>query len=161
MNNKPNDPEKLFSPSKYSLWADLRVNGWLLFAIVMGLANDLFFHHSMRENFRDWPVGLLAMIEIVPLLAVLIWARSMARWIRSMDELHRSIALEAWLFAACSTLVFLSLWPLLDRSGISAVVLKMTNFHLEALDKPNLPLTLCLLCGFYIVGHIISSRPYK
>jgi hypothetical protein len=78
-----------------------------------------------------------------------------------MDELQRRITLEAWLFGATVTLGVLSLWPLLDGAGVSAAILKATQFHLEALDKPNFPLTLCLLCIFYVLGHFVLNRRYK
>jgi len=163
MNNKPNDPEELFHPRKYCLWTDVKVNFWLLFAMVAGATNIFLFHSRLawRANYQTWPVGLRATIELVPLLAALLWVRSMARWMRGMDELNRRITLEAWLFAAAATLWVFSLWPLLDGAGVSAVVLKATNFHLEVLDKLNLPLTLGMLSAFYILGHFIINRRYK
>ncbi len=163
MNNKSNDPEELFHLKKYCLWTDLKVNYWLFFAICAGAANAFLFHSHLplQEDYLTWPVGLRAIIELVPLLAVLFWTRSMARWMRGMDELQRRITLEAWLFGATVTLGVLSLWPLLDGAGVSAAILKATQFHLEALDKPNFPLTLCLLCIFYVLGHFILNRRYK
>jgi hypothetical protein len=104
---------------------------------------------------------LRAIIELIPLLAALLWTRSMARWMRGMDELQRRITVRAWLFGAAATLCFLSLWPLLDEAGVSAAILKATKIHLEALDKPNFPLTLCLLCIFYVLGHFILNRRFK
>jgi hypothetical protein len=163
MNNKPNDPEELFHPKKYCLSTDMRVNGWLFFAICAGAANAFLFHSRLplQETYLAWPVWLRAVIELVPLLAALLWIRHMAGWMRGMDELQRRTTLEAWLFGAAATLGVLSLWPLLDGAGVSAAVLKATKFHLEALDKPNFPLTLCLLCVFYVLGHFILNRRYK
>ena len=163
MNNKPNDPEELFHPKKYCLWTDVKVNYWLFFAVGAGATNMFLFHCRLplQENYLTWPVWLRAVIELVPLFAALLWTRHMARWMRGMDELQRRITLEAWLFGAAATLALLSLWPLLDGAGVSAAILKATKFHLEALDKPNFPLTLCLLCVFYVLGHFILNRRYK
>ena len=163
MNNTPNDPEQLFHPKKYCFWTDVKVNFWLFFAMFGSGANAILFHGRlpMQETYLSWPVWLRAAIELVPLLAVLIWTRQVAGWMRGMDELQRRITLEAWLFGAAATLVVLSLWPLLDGAGVSATVLKATKFHLEALDKPIFPLTLGLLSIFYIIGHFILNRRYK
>ena len=166
MNNKPNLPEEVMSWKNYSFWADTKVNGWLLVAMLTGTANALLFHSKapyglLRHYYPDWPIVLRAVVELFPLLASLLWARSMARWIRGMDELHRRITLEAWLFAAISTLCVISIWPLLDGAGISAAILQATNVHLEALDKPNFPLTLGILWLFYFLGHSIFNRRYK
>jgi hypothetical protein len=101
MNDKPNDPGELFHPGKYCLWTDAKVNFWLFFAMVAGAANVFLFHSRLplRENYRTWPVGMRAALELVLLFAALLWARSMARRKRGMDELHRRITLAAWLFA--------------------------------------------------------------
>jgi hypothetical protein len=128
MNNKPNDPEVLLAFKKNSQWADAKVftkvNYWLCICLATGAANGLLFHTIvppidgvLRENFLTWPVGIRIIIESVPLLAGLLWARSMARFIRGMDELHRRITIEAWLIAALTTLGFLSIWPMLDAPG--------------------------------------------
>ena len=167
MNNKLNVPEEVIPGKNYSFWADMKVNGWLLVAMLTGAANALLFHSklpygTLRHYYQDWPIVLRAVVELVPLLASLLWARSMARWIRGMDELHRRITLEAWLFAAIVTLSVLSIWPLLDGAGVSAAILQATNnVHLEALDKPNFPLTLGMLWLFYFLGHTILNRRYK
>ena len=166
MNDKLNIPEEMMLGKNYSFWADMKVNGWLFVAMGTGAANDLLFHSKLPygllcHQYRDWPVMLRAIIELFPLIASLLWARRMARWIRGMDELHRRITLEAWLFAAIAVLVVLSIWPLLDGAGVSAAVLQTTNFHLEALDKPNFPLTLGILWLFYFLGHSIFNRRYQ
>ena|ERR1039458_8491093 len=169
MNNKPNIPEEvIFGTKQFSYRTDGKVNFWLLFAMVTGAANDLLFHTNPPYGplhhcyYQDWPVVLRAVVELFPLLASLLWARSMARWIRGMDELHRRITLEALLFAAIATLCVLSIWPLLDGAGVSAAILQATNnVHLEALDKPNFPLTLGMLWLFYFLGHAIFNRRYK
>jgi hypothetical protein len=182
MNNKPNDPEDCINLKKFSWRTDTKVNYWFGVAVVVGLANEILFHTIvppldgvLREDFLTWPVGIRLIIESVPLLAGLLWARSMARFIRGTDELHRRITIEAWLIAALATLGFLSIWPLLDAAGISASVYRATHFHGEFTDKPHfilgfwllldkppgIFLTLCLLYAFYILGYFILIRRYQ
>jgi hypothetical protein len=182
MSNKPNDPEECINPKKVSLWTDAKVNYWLVIALVVGLANEILFHPIgppldgvLREDFLTWPAGIRILIESVPLLAGLLWARSMARFIRGMDELHRRTVVEAWLFSALATIGFISIWPLLDAAGISGSVYYATHFHGEFTDKPHffpvlwllldkppsIFLTLFLLNAFYILGFFILIRRYK
>ena len=169
MNNKPNIPDEVMLDWKnYSFWADMKVNLWLFVAMLTGAASAFLFHTnppygpSHHCYYQDWPVMLRAVVELFPLLASLLWARSMARWIRGMDELHRRIMLETWLIAAIATLYFLSIWHLLDLAGVAAAVLQATQkVHLEALDKPNFPLTLGMLWLFYFLGHSIFNRRYQ
>jgi hypothetical protein len=186
MNNKPNDPEVLLKFKKDSQWADAKVftkvNYWLFICLAAGAANGILFHTLvppidgvLREDFLTWPAGIRIIIESVPLLAGLLWARSMARFIRGMDELHRRITIEAWLIAALATIGYLSIWPMLDAAGISGSVYYATHFHGEFTDKPHfflvfwalldkppsIFLTLCLLNAFYILGYFILIRRYK
>lgn len=163
MNNKPNDPEELFHPRKYCFWTDMKVNYWLFLAMGAGAANAILFHSrlSWQEAYLAWPVVVRAAVELSPLLAALLWVRSMARWMQGMDELQRRITLGAWLFGAATTLFVLSLWPLLDQAGVPAAMLKVTKVHLEALDKPNFPVTIGMLLLFYILGHFILNRRYQ
>ena len=174
MSNKPNDPEDCINLKKFSWRTDTKVNYWLFIALATGAANGILFHGPpfdgvLRENYLTWPVGMRIIIESVPLLASLLWARSMARFIRGMDELHRRITIEAWLIAALATLVFISIWPMLDAAGISASVYWATHFPGEdipvlwpLLDKtPSIFVTVWLLNAFYILGYFILIRRYK
>jgi hypothetical protein len=182
MSSKPNDPEECINPKKASFWTDTKVNYWLFIGVVVGLANEILFHPIgppidgvLREDFLTWPVGIRLIIESVPLLAGLLWARSMARFIRGMDELHRRTVIEAWLFSALATICFISIWPMLDAAGISGSVYYATHFHGEFTDKPHffpvlwllldkppsIFLTLLLLNAFYILGYFILIRRYK
>jgi len=182
MKNKPNDPEECISIKRNNWRTDTKVNFWLLIAVVSGMANGICFHNMvppldgvLREDFLTWPVGIRLLIELVPLLAGLLWARSMARFIRGMDELHRRTVMEAWLFAALATIVFISIWPILDAAGISASVYYARHFHGEFTDKPHFLVVswvlldkppgivriLVLLYGFYSLGYFIRIRRFK
>ena len=116
----------------------------------------------MRDRYPGWPLLVRTLIELVPLLASLLWARRLIRWVRGMDELNRRITLEAWLFAALMTVGFLSIWPLLNAAGTSASLYPATHgFHLEGLDKPNFLLTLGVLWLSHLLGHVIINRRYQ
>jgi hypothetical protein len=169
MNKKPNIPDEVMLYWKtYSFWADMKVNSWLFVAILTGAASAFLFHTnppygpSHHCYYQDWPVMLRAVVELFPLLASLLWTRSLVRWIRGMDELHRRIMLETWLIGAIATLYFLSIWHLLDLAGVSAAVLQATQkVHLEALDKPIFPLTIGMFYVFSGLSFTILNRRYK
>jgi hypothetical protein len=168
MLKRPNMPEEVvFGSKQFSLRRDLRVNHWLLLAILFGAANCFLFHSNvfpghLREIYQGWPVFLRLLIEFLPLFAGLLWIWSLARWLRGMDELGRRITLEAWLFASVLTIGFLSFWPLLDAAGLSTSILQTTrSVHLDALDRPILPVTLGMMWFFHLLGHLFFSRRYK
>jgi hypothetical protein len=167
MNNKPNLPEEVVSWKTYSFRADMKVNSWLFVALLTSAASAFLFHTnppygpSHHCYYEDWPVVLRAVVELFPLLATLLWARSIVRWMRGMDELHRRIMLETWLIAAIATIYFLSIWHLLDLAGVSAAILRATHVHLEALDKPIFPLTIGMFYLFSGLGFNILNRRYQ
>src|SRR5678815_1336473 len=100
MNKKLNIPDEIWLGKKeYSIWTDWRVNGWLFVATIISAASDIMFPHWVRQC----PVSLRAAIAVAPFLAILLWVRSLAQWIRGMDELHRRLMLSAILFATGAT----------------------------------------------------------
>ena len=176
MNNKPNIPDEVMLDWKnYSFWADMKVNLWLFVAMLTGAASAFLFHTnppygpSHHCYYQDWPLMLRAVVELFPLLASLLWARSMARWIRGMDELHRRITLEACLFAVIGTLLVVTAWHRLDKAGVLEAVFRPPSPPLEHwdfrqfahLDLNQFVLTIVLLWFFYFLGHSIFNRRYK
>ena len=147
MNTKPNIPEEIAPGKDYSFLADMKVNGWCWFAVLTSFVNEAFVlpHH------RDWPVAMRAVIALVPLLASLLWVRSVAGWIRGMDELHRRITLAACLFAAIATLFVVTALHLLVVAGVFAVQFQVTAGFI----------IIWLVVCFYILGHSIFNRRYK
>ena len=186
MSQKPNNPEVLLHFQKNSQWADLkvftRVSYWLFISLATGGANWILFHNIvppidgvLREDFLTWPAGIRILIESVPLLAAVLWARSMTRFIRGMDELHRRVTVEAWLIAALATIGFISIWPMLDAAGISGSVYYARHYPGVFTDKlhfflavwllldrpPSILMTLLILNAFYSLGYFIRIRRYK
>lgn len=157
----------MIGSGEFSLRTDGKVNVWLLVAMVAGAANDVLFHSNylpgfFQEGYQRWPVACRALIELIPVFAALLWVRSLLRWVQGMDELHRRTTIQAWLFATGATILFLSIWPLLESAGIAALVLRETQtIHLEALSKPNFPVTMGMIWIFHLAGQAVINRYYK
>jgi hypothetical protein len=51
MDNKPNIPDEVFlgSSKEYSWRTDLKVNGWLMLAVLMSGVSDFFFAHQVKQ----------------------------------------------------------------------------------------------------------------
>jgi hypothetical protein len=147
MNTKPNIPEEIAPGKDYSFWADMKVNGWCWVAVLTSFANEVFLlpHH------KDWPVAIRAVIAVVPLVASSLWVRSVAGWIRGMDELHRRITLAACLFATIATLFVVTALHLLVVAGVFSIKFQATAGFI----------IIWLVVCFYILGHFIFNRRYK
>jgi hypothetical protein len=155
MNNKPNIPDEVFlgSSKEYSWRTDLKVNGWLMLAVLISGASDFFFAHRVRQ----FDVAWRTLIALAPFFAILLWARSLAQWIRGMDELHRRITLAAVLFAVSMTFFFVMVWHRLEVAGFfEAVCPGRKSWDIGTVGHVFLLMTL-----FYILGHTIFNRRYK
>ena len=187
MNNKPNIPEELIPGENYSFWTDIKVNGWLIVAMLTAFVSDMLLHSNAPRFFHleekdwpvvfgllhphaeDWPIVIRVIIELIPVIFSLLWARNIARWIRGMDELHRRITLEASLFAVIGTLLVVTAWHRLDKSGVLEAIFKPPSPPLERwdyrqlahLDLNHFVLIIGLLGGFHFLGHCIFNRRYK
>ena len=155
MNNKPNIPDEVFlgGNKEYSWRTDLKVNGWLMLAVLMSGASDFFFAHQVKQL----DVVLRTLIALAPFFAILLWARSLAQWIRGMDELHRRITLAAVLFAVSATFFFVMAWHRLEVAGFfEAICPGRKSWDIATVGHVFLLMTL-----FYILGHTIFNRRYK
>jgi hypothetical protein len=167
MNNKPNIPEVMMPGKNYSLWADLKVNGWLmaLWPAVFGGDLWLFNHDDCSFMFR-------IVIALIPPVMCLLWIRSVTRWIRGMDELHRRITIDACLFAITWTFFVIATWLHLKHERILDAIFQSPHSFFWALalrfNQVGIteydfyyPLALTLLVCFYFLGHFIFNRRYK
>ena len=147
MNNKPNIPEELAPGKYYSFRTEMKVNGWCWVAVLTSFAGECWLlpHH------KDWPVLLRTIVALVPLMASLLWVRSVAGWIRDMDELHRRITVAACLFATIGTLFVVAALHLLVVAGVfSAKFQAAAGF-----------VAIWLVVCFYILGQAIFNHRYK
>ena len=167
MNNKPNLPEVMMPGKNYSLWADMKVNGWL-----MALWPTVFLGDLWLYNHEDCPFTLRVIMAVVPLAMCLLWIRSVARWIRGMDELHRRITLDACLFAITWTFFVITAWQHLKHEGILDAIFWSSHsflgnlvlgFNQAGLTEYDFyyPLAVMLLVSFYFLGHTIFNRRFK
>src|SRR5881394_4640334 len=92
MNNKPAVPHEVEPGSgHYSFHTDLKVNGWSWIAVLTSFAGEVL----LLPKHVEWPTALRAMIALAPLIASLLWVRSILRWVRHMDELQHRITTAA------------------------------------------------------------------
>ena len=150
--NKPNTPDEIDVRKKdYSFRADMKVNGWMLVALIISSASDVFF----LDQIKTWQLAWRVIIAIAPFPVLLVWVRDLTRWIRGMDELHRRITLTTIVFAVSATLFVVALWHLLARAGIGKI------FILSTFDPNSVWVILSLITAFYFHGYRIFNRRYK
>jgi len=167
MNDKLNIPEEMVPGKNYSLWADIKVNGWILASWPVIFLGDLwlFVHENCTFLLR-------VIIALIPLAMCLLWIRGVVRWIRGMDEMHRRLTLEACLFAITWTFFVVTAWQHLKHEGILDAVFKTSHsscenlvlgFNFAGLTEYDFcyPLTILLLFSFYFLGFTIFNRRYK
>jgi len=100
-------------------------------------------------------------IALIPLITTLLYVRSTARWVRGMNELHRRIALEAFLFATVGYLFLSATWFLLNHAGVWDAIAQTTRLHLERLPFANCTFIICLTYVFFGVGYSNFNRQYE
>lgn len=156
-NLKPNVPGEIFLGEKdYSWRKDWNVNGWLFVATIISALCDIMFSQVTRQ----WPLGARVGIVCAEFATIALWVRSLTRWIRGMDELHRRITTSAVLFAVGATFFVMMLWHRLDAAGFFDAIFGR--------PKPGGHWDICtvghgflLLTLFYFLGHTIFNRRYK
>ena len=157
-NSRPNTPDEIWLGKKdYSLWTDWKVNGWLFLATLISGACDILFPHEVSQ----WPLVLRAVVAIVPFLALLLWARSLARWVRGMDELHRRITLAAILFTTSATFFFVMAWHRLDKAGVFQAAFPVGRSPNASWDIATVGHVFLLMTLFYFVSYAVFNRRYR
>ena len=153
MTNKPNLPEEV----PYSWRGSLKAGGgWMMLAFLTDLpGNYLLAHH------KDWPLALRIVVALIPLMASLLYVRSIVRWVRGMDELHRRVVLEAFLFSTVAYLGLAAAWFLLNHAGVWEAIAHATGLHLEEMPFSNCTLIICLTYILYGIGYSFLNRRYQ
>jgi hypothetical protein len=158
MNIKPNIPEEIGLGRQYSWRASLKAGGgWMMLVFLTDLPGLYLIEHHQQ----DWPLALRMVIALVPLLATLFYVRSTARWVRGMDELHRRIALESFLFATVAYLSLSAAWFLLNQAGVWDAAAQTMGLHLERMPFSNCTFILCLTYVFFGAGYSVFNRRYQ
>jgi hypothetical protein len=149
--SKPHHPDEIWLGKKeYSLRRDWKVNGWLLAGALVSAASDILFPRVVQ----DWPMALRAVVAVAPFLAVLFWARSLAAWVRGMDELHRRIVQAAILSATASVFFFVTLWHRLGQ-------VLFEDRSAQRYDVGTVGHIFLLLTIAYFLGYRFFSRRYQ
>jgi hypothetical protein len=158
MNEKLNVPDEIWLGKKdYSWRADWKVNGWLFVAAIISSASDLLF----RRQIAQWSTSAKTIIALVPFVAILLWTRSLARWIRGMDELHRRITVAAVLFATSATFLFSTVWHRLDQAGFFQAIFSAGQHQSANWDIVTVAHLFLLMTFFYFLGYSIFNRRYQ
>jgi hypothetical protein len=147
MNNKFNIPESVQPGKHYSFRADMKLNAWAFVAVALAFASRIVSGH-----YPSWSIALRALIALSPLLPGLLYVRSIAHWIRGMDELQRLIQLEACLFATIGTIFIAVAFDLLNAQGIHIPRLKY-GLGWEG--------TFASVVFLYIAGNLLINRRYQ
>jgi hypothetical protein len=157
MSNTPNTPEEIGLGKSYSWRASIKAGGgWMMLAFLTDLPGIYLIEHH-----KDWPLALRVVIAVIPLLASLLYVRSIARWVRGMDELHRRVALESFLFATVALLFLGAAWFLLNNSGVWNAIAQATGLHLERVPFSNCTFIICLTYILFGVGDSTLNRRYQ
>jgi hypothetical protein len=158
MSNKPNLPDEIWLGKKeYSAWTDWNVNGWLFVATIISGLSDIMFPHEVKQ----WSIAMRTLVALIPFLALLLWVRSLARWIRGMDELHRRITVAATLFTVSVTFFVVVLWHRLEKAGVFQAIFpagksSSANWDISTVGHIFLLMTFC-----YFLGCRIFNRRYQ
>ena len=158
MKNPPNVPDQIWIGRKeYSWWTDWKVNGWLFVATLLSAATDFLFPRQVET----WHVVARITMAAAPFVAILLWARTLAAWIKGMDELHQRITVAAVLFAVSATFFVVMLWHRLINAGFFAALFPPSATPGASWDIGTVGHVFLLMTLFYGVGHSIFNRRYQ
>jgi hypothetical protein len=157
MSEKLNVPADIFPGNKQYSWrTDWAINRWLLVATVISAFADVIFRNATAQ----WPLVGRTAIVLVQFLALLLWSRSLARWIRGMDEMHQRITIASVLVAVGATFFFLLLWHRLDAAGLFRACFPSQNPH-GTWDIGTVGYAALLLTLFYSIAFRGFNRRYQ
>jgi hypothetical protein len=141
-------PEAVRPGRHYSFREDLKLNAWAFVAAVVAF--------SARWWLKGHPTGNVfwqSLLALSPLLPSLLYARSIARWIRGMDELQRRMQLEACLVATTGAVFIGTALSLLGGVGLLRTGRLEHGLGWEG--------TFAAIVFLYIVANAIVNRRYR
>jgi len=141
-------PEALQCGKGYSFKTDMKVNAWAFVALLLALTASWMLQHHPA-----WPLPLRSAVTLLPLFPCLLYARSIWRWIHSLDELQRRIQVEAVLFAMTGAVFFSTAISLLGGIG----VLQSTSLE----HGLGFLRTFAVILFLYVVSATTLSRRYR
>ena len=126
----------------------MRLSAWAGVAVVVSFLSRWWLPHH-----NDWNVALRTLVALAPIVPSLLWARSIARWMRQLDEMQRRIQYEAWFFAAVGTVFVVTALNLLESGGILRWARLQHGLGWEG--------AFALMFFLYAVGCAASNRRYQ
>ncbi len=136
-------PESALPGKSYSFLSDLRQNLWAFLALAMSLAGRVIL-----SNHPEWAQGARAAIALLPLVPLVLYSITIARWIRRLDEMQRSIHVEAGFIAALETIGIMTAMSVLE----SCRVLRTHGLGWEG--------AFACFCLLYFLHTAISNRRF-
>jgi hypothetical protein len=146
--NRPILPESVQPGRHYSFREDMKLNAWAFVAVVVAVSSRIAVHRG-----GEWGASLRGLVALSPLLPSLLYVRSIARWIRGMDELQRRIQLEACLFATTATIFVITALNLVSRSGVPQATKIQNGFGWEGMFAS--------VIAFFALGTFMINRRYR
>jgi hypothetical protein len=122
----------------------MKLNTWAFVAVFLAFVARLWLHRHAEAD-----AVLRAIVALSPLLPSLFYVRSVAKWIRGMDELQGCLQLKACLFATIGTIFVMTAFSLLESVGI---------LHGHGLGWEGGFASVVVL---YIFGNVIFNRRYQ
>jgi len=154
MNNKPNLPDEIWLGKRdYSWRSDVKVNGWLIVATLISAFGDIIYSSAVSQ----WSLPGRTAIALAQFVAIALWARSLVRWIRGMDEMHRRVTGGAVLFAVGATFFFIMLWHRLDAAGLFRAMFPGRG----SWDIATVTHAFLLMTFFYFISFSVLNRRYQ
>jgi predicted Na+-dependent transporter len=151
--------DKLNTPEEWGTYSWKSGSHWLALLFLTDVPGAY-----MIANHKDWPLMATIPISLLPLAAGVLYAHSIARWIRGMDEMHRQITVSAFALAMVIYLALGQVWTLLaDRAEIMERVFHLSRLGvLERMPFPELTFMVCMLTVLFKVAYAyIYNRRYK
>lgn len=126
----------------------MKLNAWAGVAVIVSFLSRWWLPHH-----ADWNPAMQTLVALAPIVPSLLWARSIARWMRNLDELQRRIQYEAWFFAAVGTVLAMTAINLVESAGILRLGKMPHGLGWEG--------AFALMFLLYCVGCVIANRRYK
>lgn len=126
----------------------MNLNAWAGVAVIVSFLSRWWLPYH-----GDWNVVVRTAVALAPIVPSLLWAQSIARWMRNLDELQRRIQSEAWFFAAVGTVLAITALNLVESAGILRLGKIPHGLGWEG--------AFAMMFFLYGVGCAISNRRYQ
>ena len=108
----------------------------------------------------EWPLVIRLVISLLPVIASVLYVRSIALWTRGMDEMHQQLVRKAFLLAIVSFLGLSMAWEFLKRTDLFDMIVRTTNLHLAGMPFSNCTFVVALTYVLFGISytHVVSRR---